>query len=85
MKRNSMLDRLGEFAKSPQAQQAVQKVTAKAQQLARSPQAQQAMQKVTAKAQQLASDPKNRQRIEDARRRFMGGRGGPGDGTNRPY
>ena len=49
-------------------------------QFARSPKGQQVIRQVTTKAQQFASDPKNRAKIEDARRRFMGGRGGSGPG-----
>ena len=48
-------------------------------QFARSPKGQQMIHQVTTKAQQFASDPKNRAKIEDVRRRFMGGGGsGPG-------
>lgn len=47
-------------------------------QFARSPKGQQVIRQVTTKAQQFASDPRNRAKIEDARRRFMGGGSGPG-------
>jgi ABC-type nitrate/sulfonate/bicarbonate transport system substrate-binding protein len=77
----SMIDRLGRLAKSPQAQQALQKATARAQQFATDPKNREAVQKMATKAQQFANDPKNRQRIEDVRRRFTGGSGG---GTPRP-
>ena len=77
----NLIDRLNEFAKSPQAQQAIQKATVKAQQFAKDPKNREAVQKLAAKAQQFANDPKNRQRIEEARRLFTGGRGGTGTGT----
>ncbi|MGY1737515.1 hypothetical protein [Geodermatophilus sp. SYSU D00684] len=44
-------------------------------QLARSPKGQQTLKQVSAKAQQLAKDPRTKARIDDARRRFTGGRG----------
>jgi len=53
-------------------------------QFAKSPRGQQVIRDVAGKAQQFSKDPKNRARIEDARRRFGGGRGGRG-GTTRPY
>ncbi|MGY1809649.1 hypothetical protein ACI8AF_19965 [Blastococcus sp. SYSU D00669] len=48
----------------------------KVSQFARSPKGQQVIRDFAGKAQQFAKDPKNRARIEDARRRFSGGRGG---------
>ncbi|MGY1617481.1 hypothetical protein ACI797_12145 [Geodermatophilus sp. SYSU D00691] len=48
----------------------------KVSQFARSPKGQQVIREFAGKAQQFAKDPKNRARIEDARRRFSGGRGG---------
>jgi hypothetical protein len=51
-------------------------------QLANSPKGKQVVQQATAKAQELAKDPKTRARIDDARRRFSGGRG-PGAGSAR--
>ena len=51
-------------------------------QLANSPKGKQAVQRATAKAQELAKDPKTRARIDEARRRFQGGRG-PGAGSAR--
>ena len=66
-------------------------------QFARSPKGQQALRQVSAKAQQMAKDPKTKARIDDARRRFSGGRGpgrhgapvdadrnGRGGGVHRP-
>ncbi|SFL68459.1 hypothetical protein [Geodermatophilus ruber] len=44
-------------------------------QLANSPRGKQAIQQVTEKAQQFAKDPKTRAKIDEARRRFQGGRG----------
>lgn len=52
-------------------------------QFAKSPKGQQAIRQATEKAQQFAADPKNRAKIEDMRRRFMGGRGG--SGPTRPH
>ncbi len=51
-------------------------------QLANSPKGKQAVRQVTEKAQQLAKDPKTKAKIDEARRRFQGGRGhGTGTGT----
>jgi conjugal transfer/entry exclusion protein len=47
--------------------------------LANTPKGRQVIGQATAKAQQLASDPRTRARIDEARRRFQGGRG-PGSG-----
>ncbi|MGK5113122.1 MULTISPECIES: hypothetical protein [unclassified Geodermatophilus] len=50
-------------------------------QLANSPKGKQAVRQVTEKAQQLAKDPKTKAKIDEARRRFQGGRGqGTGSG-----
>ncbi len=50
-------------------------------QFANSPKGKQAIRQVTEKAQHLAKDPKTRARVEEARRRFQGGRGrGSGSG-----
>jgi hypothetical protein len=49
-------------------------------QFANSPKGKQALRQATEKAQQLAKDPKTRARIEDVRRRILGGRGGTGAG-----
>jgi hypothetical protein len=48
-------------------------------QFANTPKGRQVIGQATAKAQQLASDPRTRARIDEARRRFQGGRG-PGSG-----
>ncbi|WNV74669.1 hypothetical protein [Geodermatophilus sp. DSM 44513] len=48
-------------------------------QFANTPKGRQVIDQATAKAQQLAKDPKTRAKIDDARRRFQGGRG-PGTG-----
>ena len=48
-------------------------------QFANTPKGRQVIAQATEKAQQLAKDPKTRARIDDARRRFHGGRG-PGTG-----
>jgi hypothetical protein len=53
-------------------------------QFARSPKGQQALRQVTTKAQQMARDPKTKARIDDARRRFSGGRGTGGTGGTTP-
>ncbi len=50
-------------------------------QLANSPKGKQAIRQATEKAQTMAKDPKTRAKIDDARRRFQGGRGGTGTGT----
>jgi hypothetical protein len=50
-------------------------------QFARSPKGQQALRQVSQKAQQVAKDPKTKARIDDARRRFSGGRGTGTGGT----
>jgi V8-like Glu-specific endopeptidase len=44
-------------------------------QFASTPKGRQVIAQATEKAQQLAKDPKTRARIDDARRRFQGGRG----------
>ena len=49
-------------------------------QLANSPKGKQAIRQATEKAQQLAKDPKTKAKIDDARRRIQGGRGGTGAG-----
>jgi hypothetical protein len=49
-------------------------------QLANSPKGKEAVRQMTEKAQQMAKDPKTRAKIDEARRRFQGGRGqGPTD------
>ena len=53
-------------------------------QFARSPKGQQALRQVSDKAQQMAKDPKTKARIDDARRRFSGGRGTGSGGTTPP-
>jgi hypothetical protein len=53
-------------------------------QFARSPKGQQALRQASAKAQQMAKDPKTKARIDDARRRFSGGRGTGSGGTTPP-
>ena len=53
-------------------------------QFARSPKGQQALKQVSARAQQVAKDPKTRARIDDARRRFSGGRGTGSGGSTPP-
>ena len=49
-------------------------------QLANSPQGKKAIAQATEKAQELAKDPKTRAKIDEARRRFQGGKGGTGTG-----
>jgi hypothetical protein len=49
-------------------------------QLANSPQGKKAIAQATEKAQELAKDPKTRAKIDEARRRFQGGKGGTGAG-----
>ncbi|GAB4080273.1 hypothetical protein GCU67_16530 [Modestobacter muralis] len=44
-------------------------------QFANSPKGKQVIRQATDKAQTFAKDPKNRAKIEEARRRFQGGRG----------
>jgi hypothetical protein len=53
-------------------------------QFAKSPKGQRMIREATGKAQKFANDPKNRAKIDDLRRRFMGGTGGTG-GTGRPH
>jgi hypothetical protein len=53
-------------------------------QFARSPKGQQALRQVSDKAQRMAKDPKTKARIDDARRRFSGGRGTGSGGTTPP-
>ena len=51
-------------------------------QFANSPKGKQVIRQATDRAQQMAKDPKTKARIDDARRRFSGGRGtGSGGGT----
>jgi hypothetical protein len=50
-------------------------------QLANSPKGKQAIAQATEKAQQFAKDPKTKAKIDEARRRFQGGKGGTGTGT----
>ncbi|WP_369135495.1 hypothetical protein [Modestobacter sp. I12A-02662] len=51
-------------------------------QFANSPKGRQVIRQATDKAQQMAKDPKTRARIDDARRRMQGGRGGSGTGRS---
>ncbi|MGY1641233.1 hypothetical protein ACI782_08880 [Geodermatophilus sp. SYSU D00703] len=44
-------------------------------QFANTPKGRQVIQQATEKAQQLARDPRTRAKIDEARRRFQGGRG----------
>jgi hypothetical protein len=44
-------------------------------QYANTPKGRQVIQQATEKAQQLAKDPRTRAKIDEARRRFQGGRG----------
>ena len=53
-------------------------------QFANSPKGKQVIRQATDKAQQMAKDPKTRARIDDARRRFSGGRGTGGTGGTTP-
>jgi len=48
-------------------------------QLANSPKGKEAIRQVTERAQQMAKDPKTRAKIDEARRRFQGGRGSGND------
>ncbi|MGY1754165.1 hypothetical protein [Blastococcus sp. SYSU D01042] len=50
-------------------------------QLANSPQGKKAIAQATERAQQLAKDPRTRAKIDEARRRLQGGRGGTGTGA----
>jgi hypothetical protein len=49
-------------------------------QFANSPKGKQVLRQATTKAQEMARDPKTRAKIDDARRRLQGGRGGTGTG-----
>jgi len=77
---SSLFTKLTEFANSPKGQQAIRQAQEKAQQLANNPKVRSAVGTATQKAQQFVNDPRTRARLDEVRRRFQGGPGGPGAG-----
>jgi hypothetical protein len=77
---SSLFTKLTELANSPKGKEAMRQAQEKAQQIANNPRVRHAVSAATEKAQQIAKDPKTRARLDEVRRRFQGGHGGPGAG-----
>lgn len=68
----SLFDKAAAFARSPQAQRAVNQAVAKGKEFAAKPENKQKIDKAVAKGKEFAAKPENRQRVEQLRQKLTG-------------